>query len=231
MNSDALSTATKVMLAVHGEDRVQELFEEPFRRRLTSVGAIRLQVNVDDTHVAGALRFGPGAPIAAVVSVWTADDVAEVVGVVADAVADPDLHAYRVTERMRLDPAPTPDGVRAAVVAQVALLRRPASMNREDYLAYWMLQHTPIAIRMQNASAYVQNIVEEALTPLSPMIAAIVEEHFPMAALTDVHEFYGSRGDEAELSRRMSELMTSVAAFGADQGLDLVPTSRYSWTL
>ena len=231
MNSDSGVTATKVILAVHGEDRVQELFLESFRRRLASIGAISLQVNVDDAHVGAALRFGPGAPIAAVVSVATAGDLAEVVGIVADAVADPDLHAYRVTERVRLDPAPTPDGVRANVVAQMALLRRPESMSREDYLAYWMLQHTPIAIRTQNTSAYVQNIVEETLTPLSPTIAAIVEEHFPMAALTDVHEFYGSRGDDAELGRRMSELMASVAAFGADQGLDLVPTSRYFWAL
>jgi hypothetical protein len=52
-----------------------------------------------------------------------------------------------------------------------------------------------------------------------------------MAAMTDPHEFYGSRGDDAELDRRMTELMASVARFGADQGLDLVPTSRYYWSL
>ena len=63
------------------------------------------------------------------------------------------------------------------------------------------------------------------------LFAAIVEEHFPMAALTDPHAFYGSGGDDAELSRRMTELMASVARFGADQGLDLVPTSRFFWTL
>ena len=52
-----------------------------------------------------------------------------------------------------------------------------------------------------------------------------------MAALTDPHAFYGSGGDDAELNRRMTELMASVARFGADQGLDLVPTSRYYWEL
>jgi hypothetical protein len=104
-------------------------------------------------------------------------------------------------------------------------------MSHDDYLAYWMLEHTPIAIRTQATSAYIQNIVEESLTAGSPEIAAIVEEHFPMAAMTDPHAFYGSRGDDAELNRRITELMASVARFGADTGLDLVPTSRYFWSL
>ena len=104
-------------------------------------------------------------------------------------------------------------------------------MSPAKYLEYWQVHHTPIAIRTQNTSGYIQNIVEEALTPSSPDLAAIVEEHFPMAALTDPHAFYGSGGDDAELARRMTELMASVATFGADQGLDLVPSSRYFWRL
>ncbi len=42
-----------------------------------------------------------------------------------------------------------------------------------------------------------------------------------------MHAFYGSGGDDAELNRRLTELMASVARFGADHDLDLVPTSRY----
>ena len=94
-----------------------------------------------------------------------------------------------------------------------------------------MVQHTPIAIRTQATFGYVQNIVEEALTPSSPEISAIVEELFPTTAMTDPHAFYGSGGDPAELDRRLTELMASVARFGADKGLDLVPTSRYLWSL
>ena len=104
-------------------------------------------------------------------------------------------------------------------------------MTRDAYLDYWLREHTAIAIRTQNTSAYIQNIVEETLTPSSPPIAAIVEEHFPMAALSDVHQFYGSRGDDAELGRRMGELMASVAEFGANRDLDLVPTSCFVWDL
>jgi hypothetical protein len=49
--------------------------------------------------------------------------------------------------------------------------------------------------------------------------------------MTDTHAFYGSGGDDDELQRRFTRLMDSVARFGADHGLDLVPTSRYLWTL
>ena len=59
----------------------------------------------------------------------------------------------------------------------------------------------------------------------------IVEELFPMAGMSDPHAFYGSGGDDAELQRRLAELMDSCARFGAADGLDLVPTSRYLFGL
>lgn len=221
----------KLILALHVSDAASVLLSASFRDRLAESGVTSLQVNVDDEAVAPALRFGPGTPVTAVVSVWTDADPAAIISAVAEAVDEPDVHAWRVTEKIRLDPLPTPDGERAPVYAQVALLRRPESMTREDYLTYWQVHHTPIAIRTQNTCGYIQNIVEEPLTPSTPDVAAIVEEHFPMAALTDPHEFYGSRGDEADLARRMTELMDSVVKFGAGDGLDVVPTSRYCWTL
>ncbi|HUP99771.1 MAG TPA: EthD domain-containing protein [Aeromicrobium sp.] len=217
----------KLILAIRGERDVSPLREPGLRESLEAAGATRLQLNVDDADVAPALRFGPGEPVVALALIWTDGDTTEALRVVEDAVGSCD--AYGVTERVRLDPAPTRDGVRSDVVAQIALLRRPESMTREEYLDYWLLEHTPIAIRTQNTSAYIQNIVEDLLTPSSPPLAAIVEEHFPMASLDDPHAFYGSRGDDAELGRRMSEFMASVARFGADRDLDLVPTSRYAW--
>ena len=48
--------------------------------------------------------------------------------------------------------------------------------------------------------------------------------------MTDPHVFYGSGGDDAELTRRITELMASVARFGAGRP-DLMPSSRYFWAL
>jgi len=197
------------------------------RRRLSESGCSAVQVNLDDADVAAAMRFGPGdaegRPIGGFVSAWTSD-VPATLALLAE--VGP---VYRVTEHRRLDPPVVPDGARAEALANVAVLRRPASMSRDDYLDRWLVHHTPIAIRTQATFGYVQNVVEEALTPDAPEIAAIVEELFPSAAIEDVHAFYGSGGDDAELHRRITELMASVARFGADTGLDLVPTSRYRW--
>ena len=222
---------TKLIFALSGADLGDRLLGPSLREELAAVGATAVQVNLDDAEVTPALRFGPGRPVTALVSVWTGADARSVVNTVSEFGGASEPHAYRVTERVRLDPAPVPDGVRSDVFAQVALLRKPESMTREDYLERWMVRHTPIAIRTQNTSTYVQNTVEDVLTPEAPEISAIVEEHFPMAALTDSHAFYGSGGDDVELQRRRDELMASVARFGGDRGLDLVPTSRYFWTL
>ncbi len=218
------------MLAVQGDGLAEILLGPELRRALRAAGATALQVNVDDDRVAPAMRLHAAQPLSAVLSVWTDGSAAAVIDAVAEATgAVP--HAYRVTEIVRLDPRLVPDGERADVLANVALLRRPPGMSRQDYLDYWMRHHTAVAIRTQNTSAYVQNVVEEVLTDSSPEVAGVVEEHFPMAALTDPHAFYGSRGDDAELTRRIDELMASVARFGAGDGLDLVPTSRYFWEL
>jgi hypothetical protein len=219
------------MLALHGEVAPGWLLEPALRESLAHVGATGLQINVDDAPVSAAIRFGHDESVIAVGSVWTDGGLRDAINVVADIAGESGFDAYRVSERVRLDPQPTPDGVRSDVVAQMALLRRPEGMSREAYLEYWLRTHTPIAIRTQNTSAYIQNIVEETLTPGSPELSAIVEEHFPMAAMTDRHEYFGSRGDEAELQRRMGDLLDSVAKFGADRDLDLVPTSRYFWSL
>jgi hypothetical protein len=223
---------TKLIAALYGEHPHHALHESTLRKRLAASGCTAIQVNVDDADVAPALRFGPGdaagRPVTALVSVWT-EDAGSARAVLAR--LEESAHVYRVTEHRRLDPPRVPDGERADALANIAVLRRPDGMSQADYLEYWMVRHTPIAIRTQATFGYIQNVVDEALTAGAPVIAAIVEELFPVAAMTDSHAFYGSGGDDGELNRRITTLMSSVARFGADTGLDLVPTSRYLWAL
>lgn len=218
------------MFALHRDDAGPDLLGEPFRADLADAGVRRVQVNLDDADVAEApLRFRPGTPIRAVVSVWTDGDVAAATEVVRS--VDPTADGWRVGERRPIEPPEVPDGARADALANIAFLRRPAAMAPEDWLDDWLERHTPIAIETQATFGYVQNPVLGPLTPETPEVAGIVEELFPMAAMADTHAFYGSGGDETELDRRFSRLMESVARFGADHGLDLVPTSRYVWEL
>ncbi len=232
---------TKLIFALHAGDADgnaaglhQSLLDPGLRDRLSANGVTRLQLNLDDADVAEApLRFGPGTPIAAVVSVWTDGPEepapADIVAVVRE--VDPTADGWRVDERRPIEPPAVPDGVRADALANLAFLRRPASMSPEDWLEDWLGRHTSIAIDTQGTFGYVQNPVVATVTDGPTDVTGIVEELFPMAAMTDSHAFYGSGGDGAELERRFTTLMESVARFGADHGLDLVPTSRYRWRL
>ena len=205
------------------------LLEPAFRARLAPLGATRLQVNLDDAVVAAAMRFGPGSPITAVVAAWGELDVTGVLDVLRE--VDRDVDAWLVDERTPLVPPVVPDGERADALANLAFLRRPETMSHADWLADWLDRHTQVAIDTQGTFGYVQNPVVEALTPGGRDVSGIVEELFPMAAMADPHAFYGSGGDDAELNRRFTELMESCARFGAADGLDLVPTSRYVFSL
>lgn len=223
-------TQSKLIYLLWGDDLAATLHEESLRSHLAQAGATRLQLNVDDEHVAAAMRIPTfERPVGAVVSVWTdgrAGDITAALQKAADRV-----EGWRVEERRRLDPPEVYDGSRADALANVAVLRRPAELSRQEWLRRWMVEHTPIAIRTQATFGYVQNIVEDPVTPDAPEVSAFVEELFPSAALTDIHAFYGSGGDDEELSRRLTELMASVARIGADRDLDLVPTSRYLYDL
>jgi hypothetical protein len=223
-------TQSKLMYLVWGDDLAATLHDESLRRQLAQAGATRLQLNIDDEHVAAAMRIPTfERPVGAVVSVWTDGRAGDITAALAKA-ADR-VEGWRVEERRRLDPPEVYDGSRADALANVAVLRRPAELSRQEWLRRWMVEHTPIAIRTQATFGYVQNIVEDPVTPDAPEVSAFVEELVPSAALTDMHAFYGSGGDDAELSRRLTELMASVARIGADRDLDLVPTSRYLYDL
>lgn len=199
------------------------------REELAAAGVTRLQVNLDDEPVAQAMRIPTTEPaISAVVSVWTASgptglgDVLAVLGESSDRVA-----GWQVDERRPIDPPEMGEGVRADALANVALLRRPAELTHEEWLHRWLVDHTPVAIATQATFGYLQNVVVEAVTPEAPPVAALVEELFPAAAVSDMHAFYGSDGDDAELTDRLTRLMDSVTRIGADRDLDLVPSSRY----
>ncbi len=220
---------TKLIAALSGTDVGPALHDPALHARLAEAGTSAIQVNVDDADVAPALRFGPGHPetgaaITGFLTVHTEDVPATLAVMVS---LGQGIHVWRVTERRPLEPPVVPPGVRADSLANIAVLRRPAYLTRAAYLDDWLNRHTPIAIETQDTHGYIQNIVEEALTPGAPEISAIVEELFPMAGITDIHAFYGSKGNDEELTRRMTVLMDSVAKFGAGDGLDLVPTSRF----
>jgi hypothetical protein len=223
---------TKLMYAVWGPDLATTLKDPAWHQALAAAGVERLQLNLDDGDVAEAMRIPTfPEPIGAIVSVWLAD------GADAGALskqfeqATERHHGWLVEERRPIDPPESWDGSRTDALANVAVLRRPEELTQEEWLHRWLVDHTPIAKATQATFGYLQNVVVESVTDTAPFVSAFVEELFPTEAITDIHAFYGSGGDDAELNDRLTRLMTSVGRFGADRDLDLVPSSRYLYAL
>ncbi len=201
----------------------------PVADALLDLGLPGLTVNVKDSAVRDSLMtlttLDP--PVAGVVTLWTQQyygtEVAaafEVLGNETDRLA-----GYLVTESVPLAP-PVHLGGRTPGLANVALLRRPDSLDEATWLRRWHVDHTPVAIATQATFGYVQNTVVRALTADAPRVDAIVEELFPAAAATDLMAFFGA-ADDADLNDRMRRMVASTAAFGANENVDTVPTSRY----
>lgn len=220
----------KLMYAVWGPDLGRTLHGAGLRADLAAAGASRLQVNLDDAAVADAqLRITAfDEPVPAVVSVWTEAD-ADPVSAVVSALAGRAL-GWEVEETVRLVPPTAADGERTDALAQIGFLRIPADLDEAEWLHRWQGQHTQVAIDTQASFGYVQNRVLRSVLGESD-VAALVEELFVNEAATDMHAWYGSGGDDAELQRRLGLMIESVTRFGAHTDLDSVPTSRYTWAL
>jgi EthD domain len=201
----------------------------PVADAILRLGVHGLAVNVRDSDVRHSLMtlttLDP--PVAAVVSIWTqqcyGDEIAAALQLL-EMECD-HLAAYLVTESVPLL-APLELGRRTTGLANIALLRRPAKLDQASWLHRWQHGHTPVAIETQSIFGYTQNAVVRALTPDAPELAGIVEELFPAEAITDLKAFFGA-ADDADLQHRLGRMVASTSAFGANENIDTVPTSRY----
>ena len=223
----------KVIVTLRAETADDEWIDRlcgPVAAALTELGVPGLTINVRDAPVRNSLMtlttLAP--PVQALVSVWVQQHYDEQMRRVMDMlepVAE-QLAAYLVTESVPMPPPPSPPGQRAAGLANIALLRRPAAMDESTWLTRWHRDHTPVAIATQSTFGYVQNYVVRALTDEAPVLSAIVEELFPIEAAKSLHAFFGA-ADDADLNDRLGKMVVSTTAFGANVNIDTVPTGRY----
>ncbi|MHC9295985.1 EthD domain-containing protein [Mycobacterium sp. LTG2003] len=203
------------------------------RDSVLDLGPSGLTFNVRDGAVRDSLMtlttLEP--PVVAVVSMWVQQYYGQEVRAAIDLLAAEcdALAAYLVTESVPLPAPETAPGERTDGLANIALLRRPAELDEPTWLHRWHIDHTPVAIETQATFGYTQNTVVRALTPGAPALAAIVEELFPLAAVSDLRAFFGA-ADDADLADRMQRMVASTDAFGASTNIDTVPTSRYVYS-
>ncbi len=219
------------MYAVWGTDLATNLKDPAWHQALAAAGVERLQVNLDDDDVVG----GDADPDLRPADRRDRQRLARRrrrTGGRSTPSSSRSRSATTATGSRSAVRSTRPrawDGSRADTLANVAVLRRPDELTQEEWLHRWLVDHTPIAKATQATFGYLQNVVVEPVTDDAPFISAFVEELFPSAAITDMHAFYGSGGDDAELNDRLTRLMASVAPDrrrprprpGADQPLPL----------
>lgn len=207
---------------------------------LAEAGARGVQVNVLDDDVAAGSAMDPdglrrstmAAPIAAVASVWLDSAIRHLRAPVDAVFTGRNLRAvgYLVTESEPLgnQRPPAGPGARTDGFTQVAFLQRPARLERAAWLARWHDHHTEVALSTQSTFAYRQNLVVDALHDDAPPVDAIVEESFPIEALTDWYVFYDAVGDDARFSANVEAMLASITTFlDFESGVDVLPTSQY----
>jgi hypothetical protein len=200
---------------------------------LEAAGVAVATANVVDAQVAPAAgrRLAlSSSPADAVVSVWVPSAAATARAPVDAALAGlgaAAVSALLVTESAPLAPPPTAPGARREGMAQVAFLRRPADLDRTEWLRRWLDEHTAVAIATQATFAYLQHVVVRHLTPGAPEWDAVVEEAFPAAAMADDHAFYDAVGDDDRLRRHQRELFASVERFVDLAHIDVLPTTHH----
>lgn len=210
------------------------LLDELAPALLKEKAVAHLQLNVADAAIeageATMLQSNTLPPPRGMVSVWVdsaATQLEAVTKPVAKAVAR--TAAYLVTESVPIvNTTHTAElGKRTPGFSQIAVLRRPPRLTKEDWLAVWQGSHIPLAIDTQDTFLYVHNVVARTLTYAAPHYDAIVEECFPEDALTNPEAFYDARGDAKKLEKHMKLMMDSCVRFIDFDKIDVILTSQY----
>lgn len=203
---------------------------------LKAAGAKHLRVNLEDevSAAGGALRQRRGEPQHdAMVQFWLPSANALFRAGI-DAVLG--AHAARWCGWVVAESTIIANTAHPAVTAQrtpgwsqTAFLTVPERLSHSEWLALWQDRHTRVAIETQANFEYVQNLVVRPLTVDAPPYAAIVEECFPEAALTDPFAFFDAVGDPAKFKTNLDRMMESCDAF-IDRGtIDVIPTGQYTF--
>ena len=195
---------------------------------LRGAGAQNVSLNVDDAAVEAGegVRISKGEPpIRVMVSFWmeSADDRESCENVLAK--ESETLAGYLVAESRPLIHDPVPGGRSPGANLVTRIHKRP-DISDEEFNLLWTIEHRKVAIETQSTFAYVRNAVVRTLVSGTPPCDGIVEESFPMDALSNPHIWYNCNS-EAEYRKRLQRMMDSVNAFLDLAELESIPMSEY----
>jgi hypothetical protein len=199
---------------------------------LAKRGAARLRINVVDAAVAAGTRVRVGRmdpPKQAVVLCWLdeADErgpIEEALGLVASRV-----ESYLVVESepLRNSSHVAPLGERTEGFNLVTCIEPKEGMAYADFVRHWHTEHRRCALATQSTFAYVRNEIVRGFGEQAPPWAAIVEESFPVEALSDPRVWYRWEGSEEQFRRNRQWMIESCVAFLALDRVESHPMSEY----
>jgi hypothetical protein len=139
-------------------------------------------------------------------------------------------HAKRLVGYLVVESRPlvheAPKGGRTPGANQVTCIAKKRGLPYDEFLRIWYGDHRRVAVETQSTVGYVRNTIVRKLTEGAPDWDAIVEETFPIGALTDPKVFYDAKSDE-ELQRNTARMMESCRRFLDFEPLEYTHMSEY----
>jgi len=200
--------------------------------QLQADGVRHLKISVVDETVAPGTKLRIGSmqpPKQGMVSFWLeqAQERGRYEAVIATAVSK--LACYLVVESRPLVNTThvAPLGERTPGFSTVTCIEPLAGLTHEQFIEKWWYTQRDVAIETQSTFSYVRNEIVRALSPDAPAWAAVVEEGFPIEALTDPMAFYDARGDKARFQANLNRMIAAVSSFLALDKVESHPMSEY----
>ena len=197
--------------------------------RLAGARGIRISVHDEDVY-AGVPQVVPDfpkdPPIRAMLSFWL--DRADRRGPCEDALGRnaKGFAGYLVVESCPLVHTVEP-GERTSGVNQVTCITRRQGLDYDTFLKIWQQEHCEVAIELQSTRGYVRNEIVRALTESAPPFDAVVEEIFPLEALTDQRVLYNYAESEEVLAEGVARMVGSAERFLDFETMEMHFMSEY----
>jgi len=207
---------------------------EELKPELAKLGAERLQFNIVDfdEQAKGLVNFQlvcTKPPPDGIISFWLTSAYRRQPAEALLAKTFARIAGYVVAESTILPNVkhPSKQDERTFGFSQVTFLKLPPRLKFEEWRQIWFGRHTKVGIETQANFRYVQNVVILPLTEGAPEYRGIIEECFPIEAMTDPYVFYDAVGDEQKFQKNLSTMMESVQRFIDLDKVDVIPTSEY----
>ena len=191
-----------------------------------------LRINLQDSSVEGGTSprlIATEPQMEAVVQLWVDSASQTLCAAVESALASvaSRTEGWLVCEATPLVNETYAPGTPTEGFSQLAFLQKPSTLDHETWRSNWQNLHTDVAISTQSTFEYVQNLVVRRVSEVAGPYAAIVEECFPMEALTDPALYFNAPGNPEALVAHTQQMMESCARFMDMSGCDCIPTRQY----